>query len=74
MQTLVFNTAAKTVEVFSSLESESSGQAVLKFVNIPTVRPKDGYYEVIRKDHLDDATAYPVARFPISNTNMLIEK
>jgi hypothetical protein len=71
MQTLVFNSTEKTVEIFPDMALKNP---YLKYDNVPTVRPKDGYYEVIRKDNLDDAVAYPVARFPISGTNMIIEK
>lgn len=76
MQTLVFNTTLKTVKVY---ESEQYTKILYSFDNIPTVKVKEEgqYYEVIQKG-VDMMTSEekntPIARFPISNTNMLIEK
>jgi hypothetical protein len=39
---------------------------------VPTVKIYDGYYEVKQKD--EDEKTYPVARFPVNQTNMFIEK
>jgi len=74
-QTLVFNTTARTVKVYEG----SSGDSTIAYLfeNVPTVKPReDGYYEVIQKGYNDEGTesSYPVARFPIAATNMLIEK
>ena len=74
MQTLLFNTTTKTVKVY-----EGTAQQTLisyDFENISTVKPKEGYYELIEKKVRDGETlesSKPVARFPISSTNMLIE-
>jgi len=75
MQTLVFNTTIKTVKLYDG-EAENSS-IVYTFDNIPTVKAKeDGFYEVMQKDFNDEGkeVSIPVARFPISNTNMIIKK
>ena len=69
MQTLIFNTFEKTTELrldaqLSSLVSDYT------FENVSTVAVRDGYYEIMKKK--SDGTTVPVARLPISNTNMLI--
>jgi hypothetical protein len=49
---------------------------VNSFINVPTVKIKpEGFYEVIQKEVNSDSSEsnYPVARYPIANTNMLIE-
>lgn len=73
MQTLIFNTTEKTVELFDSLDLANANR-LLRYVNVPTVRPKEGFYEVVQKDTLDEVKVYPVARLPISATIMLIER
>ena len=67
MQTLVFNTATKTVILYENVIKVS--QILHQFETVPTVRVKEGFYEVIQ-----DAAGskYPVLRVPISNTNMII--
>ena len=75
LQTLVFNTTTKTVQVWESYRDSS--QLMLEYENIPTVKPKEeGYYEVIQKEMSSNGleTNYPVARFPIHMTNMVIER
>jgi hypothetical protein len=71
MQTLLFNTTTKYVKV-------TEGSTIThEFYNISTVKPREGYYELIEKKRRigdDLETSRPVARFPISNTNMLIEE
>lgn len=67
MQTLVFNTTTKRVEI--TLENGS----VRTFEDVPTVAIIDGYYEVRQTDITDDKR-YPVFRAPIANTNMEIER
>lgn len=67
MQTLVFNTTTKRVEI--RLENGS----VRTFEDVPTVAIIDGYYEVRQTDITDDKR-YPVFRAPIANTNMEIER
>lgn len=70
MQTLIFNTTEKSVKVYEG--SVSEGKFLCKFNLVPTVKIYDGYYEVKQKE--DDEKTYPVARFPVSGTNMFIEK
>jgi hypothetical protein len=70
MQTLLFNTTEKTVRVYEG--HKSSGTIICTFNSVPTVKIYDGYYEVKQKD--EDEKTYPVARFPVNQTNMFIEK
>lgn len=80
MQTLVFNTTTKSVKVTEDKPLDS--KILYQFDNVPTVRVMELYYEVMEetineeKSLLNDnpKTRFPVARFPISNTNMLIVK
>jgi len=72
MQTLTFNTTTKYVKVVGE-----NSTTIHEFLNISTVKPREGYYELIEKKRRYDEeseTSKPVARFPISNTNMLIEE
>jgi hypothetical protein len=72
MQTLVFNTTTKTVVVYEGAKHDS--KILFTFLDVPTVKVLETYYEVMVKIFLDGAdTRVPVGRFPISNTNMLIE-
>ena len=76
MQTLVFNTTLKTVKIY---EAEKYTKVLYDFDNIPTVKVKEEgqYYEVIQKGidmMTSEERSLPIARFPIANTNMLIEK
>jgi hypothetical protein len=72
MQTLVFNTNTKSVKV---TEGKSIGSEILyEYNNVPTVRVDPiGFYEVVQASEIEGVRV-PVARFPISNTNMLIIK
>ena len=75
MQTLVFNTTTKSVKVYEGVAEESLMSYT--FDNIPTVKVKDlTYYEVIQKEADDEGleSAFPIARFPIANTNMIIQR
>jgi hypothetical protein len=73
MQTLVFNTSTKTVKVTSDKPGDS--KLLHEFYNVPTVRVMENHYEVIEEIVGDEQkTRKPVGRFPISNTNMLIEE
>jgi hypothetical protein len=75
MQTLVFNSTLKTVKVYE--ETQENSNIIYSFKNISTVKPKEeGYYEVVQKEQHEEGLdkSYPIARFPISNTNMIIEK
>jgi hypothetical protein len=72
MQTLIFNTTEKTIEV------NEGGILLYNLENITTVKPLDGYYEVMQRVDSDTApsgySAIPVLRLPICATNMLIIK
>lgn len=71
MQTLLFNTTRKSVTV------KEGFTIIHEFDYISTVKPKEGYYELIEKKRRigeELESSRPVARFPISNTNMLIEE
>jgi len=73
-QLLVFNTTLKTAKLY---EGNEESKILHYFSNISTVKPKEGYYELIQKELRGDdtlGTSRPIARFPISNTNMLIEE
>lgn len=75
MQTLVFNSTLKTVKVYEGTQEESN--IIYSFNNISTVKPKEeGYYEVVEKEPHEDGLgrSYPIARYPIANTNMIINK
>lgn len=72
MQTLVFNTKTKNVTLYSA----NPGSTILaNFSDVPTVKVMESYYEVMRKQLDEDGNdvRVPVARFPIANTNMLIQ-
>jgi hypothetical protein len=72
MQTLIFNTTEKTIEV------NEGGIVLYNLENITTVKPLDGYYEVMQRVDSDTApsgySAIPVLRLPICTTNMRIIK
>ena len=73
MQTLVFNTATKSAKLYSNKAEDS--EILYIFDNVPTVKVEDGYYQVLQLDNTStEEKRVPVARFPISNTNMLIRK
>jgi hypothetical protein len=76
MQTLIFNTTKRTVELFSDMSGLNSyngkNTPIYKFDNIPTVRVMtEGFYEVIQEE---GTSKFPILRIPICNTNMIIEK
>jgi len=74
LQTIIFNSTEKTVKVYEEHPDQST--MVNSFINVPTVKIKpEGFYEVIQKEVNSDSSEsnYPVARYPIANTNMLIE-
>ena len=71
MQTLVFNTTKKTIKVTEGNLNDS--KVIFEAENVSTVKVlPEGIYEVMQKDENDNAR--PILRFPISNTNMVIEK
>ena len=71
MQTLIFNTTRKEVTI------KEGERITYAFINVPTVKPMDGYYEVYVK-HEDwtgnNSSTIHVFRAPIANTNMIIQK
>jgi|688.fasta_scaffold281723_3 hypothetical protein len=75
LQKLVFNTTNKTARVFSAT---MPSEILFDFTNVSTIKPVDGYYEVIQKTENENSptghSAIPVLRVPIVNTNMVIEK
>lgn len=58
-----------------TLYEETPGSKILyTFRDVPTVKVMETYYEVISKQTIDGSeTRVPVARFPISSTNMIID-
>jgi len=70
MQTLIFNTTDKTVNVYSGQVGKS--ELIFQFDNVPTVKVQEGYYEVMQKG--DDDRSIPILRLPIQATNMRIMK
>ena len=72
MQTLIFNTTEKTIKV------QEGGNVLFDLENITTVKPLDGYYEVMQRVDSDTApsgySAIPVLRLPICATIMRIIK
>jgi hypothetical protein len=72
MQTLVFNTSAKSAKLY---EAHELSTVLYTFDSVPTVKIEDGYYQVMQVDTTSpEDKRVPVARFPIANTNMLIKK
>jgi len=74
MQTLVFNTTTKLVKIYSG---KMEGSEILyQFLNVPTVKKDENYYEVMEEIENSDGnkSRYPVGRFPIANTNMIITR
>lgn len=67
MQTLIFNTTTKIVEIIFE-----DGRSKF-FEDVPTVSIMEGFYEVRQTDHIEDKR-YPVFRAPIANTNMEIKR
>ena len=71
MQTLVFNTTKKTIKVTEGNLNDT--RIIYLAENVSTVKVlTEGLYEVMQKDENDNAR--PILRFPIYNTNMVIEK
>lgn len=72
LQVLVFNTSTKSVKVYENYLNKT---ILFEFKNVPTVKFAEGYYEVmISEIYGENESRRPAARFPISNTNMIIEK
>ena len=73
MQTLIFNTTTKNVQLLSGSKGDS--KVLETFDNVSTVKCSElGFYEVMQNQNDITTTSIPVMRLPISNTNMLIEK
>jgi len=70
MQTLVFNTTTKTIKLYDG--PIDIGSILIELSNVPTVKPQEGYYEVMQKDEFE--RAFPVLRLGIQSTNMFIKK
>jgi hypothetical protein len=72
MLTLIFNTTEKTINVKEGYSS------IYEMENITTVKPLDGYYEVMQRVDSDTSpsgySAIPVLRLPIAATIMEIVK
>jgi len=72
MLTLIFNTTEKTINVKEGYSS------IYEMENITTVKPLDGYYEVMQRIDSDTSpsgySAIPVLRLPIAATIMEIVK
>lgn len=72
LQVLVFNTTTKTVKVY---EDNVNKRIIFEFDNVPTVKSVDGFYEVMISEYFgENESRRPAGRFPIQNTNMLIQK
>jgi hypothetical protein len=70
MQTLVFNSTEKTVQLFEG--SLGGSKLIQTFTDASTVKCSElGFYEVFVKT---EQGTIPVFRAPIMNTNMLIVK
>lgn len=69
MQTLVFNSTTKRVQLWSGSRGDS--KVLETFDDVPTVKVENGYYEVMQKT---ETGVVPVLRAPMANTNMLILK
>lgn len=71
MQTLIFNSTTKSVQLLSGSRGDS--KILETFDNVPTVKVENGYYEVMQKSG-ENGGVVPVLRVPIANTNMTIQK
>ena len=71
MQTLMFNSTIKRVQLWDGLVGNS--KLIQTFDNVPTVKVENGYYEVMQKSG-ENGGVVPVLRVPMANTNMLIQR
>jgi hypothetical protein len=70
MITLTFNTKNKTAKI-----TNTEDKNIYEYVNVPTVKVREGFYEVMQKDlSLSEETQTPICRLPISQTIMFINK
>lgn len=73
MQTLIFNTTTKRVQLLSGSRGDSKVLEV--FENVSTVKCSElGFYEIMQKIDKTFNSSIPVMRLPMANTNMLIQK
>ena len=79
LQTLIFNTTTKQVQLLDG--PRGSSLTLETFENISTVKVNVAHYEVMQKqtDELNSPipamnSSIPLMRVPISNTNMIIIK
>jgi hypothetical protein len=71
MQTLIFNTAAKKVNLLNG--PRGNAQVLETFENVSTVKVEVNHYEIMQKLSTDEeAKSVPVMRVPISQTNMIL--
>jgi hypothetical protein len=71
MQTLMFNSTIKRVQLWDGSRGDS--KLIETFDNVPTVKVENGYYEVMQKLE-ETGGVVPVLRVPMANTNMLIQR
>ena len=69
MQTLIFNSTTKSVQLLSGSRGDS--KILETFENVPTVKIENGFYEVVQ---IQGEQKVPVLRVPMANTNMLIQR
>lgn len=69
MQTLIFNSTTKSVQLLSGSRGDS--KVLETFDNVPTVKIENGFYEVVQ---IQGEQKVPVLRVPMANTNMLIQR
>jgi hypothetical protein len=67
MITLTFNSTAKTVRI-------TQEGVLTEYQDVPTVKVREGFYEVMQKQSMTSETQIPVCRLPIANTIMFINK
>jgi len=71
MQTLMFNSTIKRVQLWDGSRGDS--KLIETFDNVPTVKVENGYYEVMQKSG-ENGGVVPVLRVPMANTNILIQR
>jgi hypothetical protein len=69
MQTLVFNTATKTVKVYR--DHPETSERLYHINDVPTVKIEPNFYEVMQKDVF--GSVKPLLRLPVSSTIMFLE-
>jgi len=69
MITLTFNSTNKTVKIV--LDGKSN---IIEYQDVPTVKVREGFYEIMQKQTMTTEVQIPVCRLPISNTIMFINK